>query len=186
MKIFTLPTQCRVSRLQHVVPVFSHGAAEGPAAWRVDKFRLYRIFSFPVRGHDLFHDTLVTGTDGVCFTIQCVCVLPRIWVRPLPPRAASRLPGLPTPVVRRLRCFVPKQCPCGVSGRLRPGSGTYASKCPSNQSPITNHQSPITNHQWSNLVPVCTTDLGQGPGHTLKNVHTTNHQSPYCTPVDTL
>jgi hypothetical protein len=24
----------------------------------------------------------------------------------------------------------------------------------------------------------CRADLGQGPGHTLKNVHTTNHQSP--------
>ena len=43
-------------------------------------------------------------------------VLPRIWVRPLPSRDASRLSGL---VVRRLRCFVPKQRPCGVSGRPR-------------------------------------------------------------------
>ena len=61
----------------------------------------------------------------------------RAWVRPLPPRAASRLSGL----VRRLRCFVPKQ-----------------------------------RHAQ------CRADLGQGPGHTLKNVHTvqpiTNHQSP--------
>ena len=24
----------------------------------------------------------------------------------------------------------------------------------------------------------CRADLGQGPGHTLKNVHKTNHQSP--------
>jgi hypothetical protein len=24
----------------------------------------------------------------------------------------------------------------------------------------------------------CRADLGQGPGHTLQNVHTTNHQSP--------
>ena len=54
-------------------------------------------------------------------------------VRPLPPRAASRLSGL----VRRMRCFVPKQ-----------------------------------RHAQ------CRADLGQGPGHTLKNVHTTNHQSP--------
>ena len=57
----------------------------------------------------------------------------RAWVRPLPPRAASRLSGL----VRRLRCFVPKQ-----------------------------------RHAQ------CRADLGQGPGHTLQNVHTTNHQSP--------
>jgi len=55
---------------------------------------------------------------------QSARVLPRIWVRPLPPRAASRLSGL----ARRLRCFVPKQRPCGVSGRPRSGSGTYASK----------------------------------------------------------
>jgi len=64
----------------------------------------------------------------------------RAWVRPLPPRAASRLSGL----VRRLRCFVPKQ-----------------------------------RHAQ------CRADLGQGPGHTLKNVHTTNHQSPI-TVYDTL
>ena len=53
----------------------------------------------------------------------------RAWVRPLPPRAASRLSGR----VRRLRCFVPKQ-----------------------------------RHAQ------CRADLGQGPGHTLQNVHTTN------------
>ena len=58
--------------------------------------------------------------------------------RPLPPRAASRLSGL---VVRRLRCFVPKQ-----------------------------------RHAQ------CRADLGKGPGHTLKNVQTTNHQSPFTRP----
>jgi len=66
-------------------------------------------------------------------------VLPRIltvWARPLPPRAVSRLSGLArqTPAL-----LVPKQRPCDVSGRLRSGSGTYASKCPHHQSTITNH-----------------------------------------------
>jgi hypothetical protein len=56
----------------------------------------------------------------------------------------------------------------------------HQSPITNHQSPITNHQSPITNHQS----PIkqrhadCRADLGQGPGHTLQNVHPTNHQSP--------
>jgi hypothetical protein len=65
-------------------------------------------------------------------------VLPHIWVRPLPPRAASRLSGL----VRRLRCSSLNSVLACV-GRLRSGPGPR-SKCPYHQSPITNHQSPIT------------------------------------------
>jgi hypothetical protein len=44
-------------------------------------------------------------------------VLPRMWVRPLPPRDASRLSGL----AEAPALLIP--CPCRVSGRLRSGSG---------------------------------------------------------------
>ena len=71
----------------------------------------------------------IRSTVSVLFVIQ--------WVRPLPPRAASRLSGL----VRRLRCFA-----------------------------------------LNSIFAECRADSDQGPGHTLKNDHTTwqpiTNQSP--------
>ena len=60
---------------------------------------------------------------------RCVCVLVRT-------RPDEKLYAYVSGLVRRLRCFVPKQ----------------------------RHAE-------------CRADLNQGPGHTLKNVHKTNHQS---------
>jgi len=59
----------------------------------------------------------------------------RAWVRPLPPRAASRLSGL----VRRLRCFVPKQRHAQCRADLGQGPGHTLKKM--SIKPITNHQS---------------------------------------------
>jgi len=64
-------------------------------------------------------------------------VLPRIWVRPLPPRAASRLSGL----VRRLRCSSLHGVLAECRANLGQGPG-HALKM--SIQPITNHQSPIT------------------------------------------
>jgi len=64
------------------------------------------------------------------------------WVRPLPPRAASRLSGL----VRRLRCSSLNSIHAMCQADFGQGLGPH-SKCPYNQSPITNHQNTQTNKQ---------------------------------------
>ena len=64
-------------------------------------------------------------------------ILPRIWVRPLPPRAASRLSGL----VRRLGCSSLNSVLAMCQADFGQGLGPHAKM---SIQPITDHQSPIT------------------------------------------
>ena len=82
-----------------------------------------------------------------------------------------------------VECQIKPQCgniafsaPGLTSARVLPrmGQATPASRC---EPTFRSSETPAL------LVPTqrhaqCRADIGQGPGHTLKNVHTTNHQSP--------
>ena len=106
--------------------------------------------------------------------------------------------------MRRLRCFVPKQrqAQCRADLGQSPGHTLENVHKTNHQSPITMSRRVLpglcaryvcrvyTASRLSGLVrrlrcfvpkqrhAQCRADLGQGPGHTLKNVHTTNHQLP--------